>query len=477
MDQFDVIIIGAGPAGYVCAIRCAQLGLKTACVDNWQDENNKPRPGGTCLNAGCIPSKVLLESSEYYYQLLHQAADHGIKTGKVSIDINIMMQRKHKIVHQLTSGIQQLFKANGVSMITGQGRLLANKVVQVKQHKKTHLLQAEHIVLASGSRSMQIPSAPLDGEQIVDSRGALSFTRAPEKLVVIGAGVIGLELGSVWRRLGSKVILLEAQEQFLSMVDRQIAAQALTYFKKCGLDIRLSSRLTASDIVKKGRKREVKLTYQQNGETGHLLADKVLVAVGRQPNTQHLFADEVDLLLDERGRIHVDKYCRTNLPGIYAIGDVVRGPMLAHKGSEEGMAVAQTIAGTPSVINTDVIPSVVYTLPEIAWVGKTEQQLQTEGIAYQSGVFPFSANGRAKAMQAEQGMVKILAQAQTDQILGVHIIGDGASELIAQAVTGMEFSASAEDIARTIFAHPTLSEAIHEAAMAVDNRAIHKINN
>ncbi len=475
MENFDVIVIGAGPAGYVAAIRCAQLGLKTACVDEWKNDQGKASLGGTCLNAGCIPSKALLESSEHYYQLRHEIADHGIKLSSLSLDLKQMMQRKNDIVRQLTQGIRQLFKANGVQFFSGHGLLKADKIVQVQASKK-RLLRGENIILASGSKPMQIPVARTDQKFIVDSSAALNFDKVPQCLAIIGAGVIGLELGSVWKRLGSEVILLEAQEKFLPVADEKIASLALKAYKKSGLDIRLAARVSATEIITRNRKKQVQITYVQNNQQKQIVVDKVLVAVGRVPNTSQLFDHDVDLLMDESGHIHVDGYCRTNLPGVYAIGDVVRGPMLAHKGSEEAMAVAETIAGIQSTVELDRIPSVIYTLPEIAWVGKNEQMLKAEAIAYKSGIFPYAANGRALAMKAMTGQVKILSDKQSDQILGVHILGVNASELIAQAVIAMEFESTAEDLARTVFAHPTLSEAMHEAALAVDKRAIHKIN-
>jgi len=468
--SYDVIVIGAGPAGYVAAIRCAQLGMKTVCVDNWLNINGQPSLGGTCLNVGCIPSKALLESSELYEMSQKDLAGHGISVGDTSIDVHKMMGRKDGVVNDLTSGIDQLFKANGVEFVAGSGKLLTNKRVRVKTaDKKTQTLSAENIILATGSHSVDIPAAPLDNDRIVDSTGALSFDSVPKHLGIIGAGVIGLELGSVWRRLGAQVTLLEAQDQFLSIADQSTANDALRLFKKQGLDIRLGARVTATKV----NKDHVAVSYEDNDGEHSLDCDKLIVAVGRRPNSQGLFDPEAQLLLDEWGFAHVNKHCQTNIPGVYAIGDVVRGPMLAHKGSEEGMMVAERIAGEATEVNYATIPSVIYTMPELAWVGKTEQELKKEGIAYTVGRFPFAANGRARAAGDTTGYVKILADAGNDHILGIHILGRQASELIAQAVIAMEFAANSEDLALTIFAHPTLSEAMHEAALDAQGRAIH----
>jgi len=473
--KYDVVIIGAGPAGYVSAIRCAQLGLKTACVDNWLDDQGQHRLGGTCLNVGCIPSKALLDSSEHYYQLNHEFTEHGIKADNISLDLSKMMARKTRITHELSSGIRSLFLANKVDLHCGFGQLQRNNKVQVSpkdKNKQSYHIDAENVILATGSKPIDIPVAPIDNNNIVDSSGAISFTSIPKRLAVIGAGIIGLELGSVWSRLGSKVILLEAQEEFLPVADKLISAEALRNFSKQGLDIRLGARVTSSSIGKK----QTSISYEQNNEQKRIMVDHVLVAVGRAPYTKNLCANDVELILDESGFVDVDKHCRTNLPGVYAIGDIVRGPMLAHKGSEEGLAVAETIIGNKTQINMDVLPSVVYTVPEIAWVGKTEQALLKEDIPFNSGIFPFAANGRAKAMNSDAGQIKILSHAKTDRILGVHILGPFASEILQQAVIAIEFEGSTEDLARSIFSHPSLSEALHEAALAVDNRAIHAVN-
>jgi len=476
--HYDVVVIGAGPAGYVAAIRCSQLGLNTACVDKWFDDKGNHHPGGTCLNAGCIPSKALLESSEHYHLLNQELQDHGIHVEKVRLDIGQMMAHKEQVVSKLTRGISQLLKANQVSLYQGHACLMAENKIKITHpaNETAQWLQAENVILAPGSESMQIPVAEIDHAFIVDSSDALAFSEVPRSLGIIGAGVIGLELGSVWSRLGAEVTLLEAQDQFLTMADENISKLALSQFKKSGLKVMLGARVTETNVIKKGKKQHVSVRYQKNNQDEELTVDKLLVAVGRVPLSDQLISPEVDLLFDENGFIDVDKHCRTNLPNIYAIGDAVRGPMLAHKGSEEGMAVAETIAGNPVTINLELIPSVIYTLPEIAWVGKTENMLITQGIEYKSGVFPFAANGRAVAVHNSVGQVKILSDAATDQILGVHIIGPSASELIAQAVIAMEFQGSAEDLARTTFAHPTLSEAVHEAALACDKRAIHMIN-
>jgi len=474
--DFDVIIIGAGPAGYVCAIRCAQLGFKTACVDNWINLQEKNSLGGTCLNVGCIPSKALLQSSELYEQAQKEFEQHGIKLASVELDLKTMMQRKNKVVSELTAGIAALFKANKITSIAGNGKLLADKKVEVVQGKEKTFYSAEHIIIASGSSSIELAVAPLTDDLIVDSSGALSFDSVPDKVGVIGAGVIGLELGSVWRRLGSKVSVLEAQDVFLPLADQQIARDALRQYKKQGLDVRLNARLLNTKIITVKNTKQIEVTYQDEKGEQKVVFDKLIVAVGRKPNTDYVFDNEADLILDERGFIHVNDQCETSQPGVYAIGDVVRGPMLAHKGSEEGMMVAELIAGKHAAINYDLIPAVIYTHPEVAWVGKTEQQLKAAGENYKVGSFPFVASGRAKAQGETSGMVKILSQAETDRILGVHIMGSDASELIAQAVIAMELGASAEDIALTVFAHPSLAEAVHEAALAVDNRAIHIVN-
>ena len=471
--HYDVIVVGAGPAGYVAAIRCSQLGLQTACIDDWREPDGRPTLGGTCLNAGCIPSKALLDSSEIYHRLQKNVANHGILIDGLRLDVAAMMSRKQRLVRGLTDGIAQLFKSNGITWLQGRGQLLDGKRVEFTPHGSVdaqETIDADHIILASGSRPIALDAAPVDGELIVDSSMALTFDEVPARLGIIGAGVIGLELGSLWGRLGAQVTLLEAQDGFLTMTDDRIAQEALRTFAKQGLDIRLGAR-----VVSTNRKdTEVEVQYQDGDGTHELKMDKLLVAVGRLPYTDGLAAPEAGLLLDEKGCINVDERYGTNIPGVYAVGDVIRGPMLAHKGSEEGVAVAEIIAGGRKTgIDYNTVPSVVYTHPEIAWVGRTEQDLKTLGIKYRSGMFPFAASGRARAMDDPNGLVKVLADAATDRLLGVHIIGPCASELIAEAVLAMEFGASSEDVARTIHAHPTLSEALHEAALAVDGRAIH----
>lgn len=474
-SDYDVIVIGAGPAGYVAAIRCAQLGLNTACIDNWLDERGKPSLGGTCLNVGCIPSKALLQSTELYEQAKQQFSTHGIQLDGLGFDLQKMMQRKTRVVSDLTQGIATLLKSNKVTSIHGTAKLLADNQVSVCSDNTAdkQYYSARHIIIASGSSPVELSAAPLEQDVIVDSSGALAFNDVPGKLGVIGAGVIGLELGSVWRRLGSEVVILEAQDTFLSIADEQIAADALRLFNQQGLDIRLNARLIGTEVIQKGEASQVEVHYQDEYGDQREIFDRLIVAVGRKPNTDYIADEAAGLVLDERGFIHVDDNCETSMPGVYAIGDVVRGPMLAHKGSEEGMMVAELIAGKFAQINYDLIPSVIYTHPEIAWVGKSEAQLKAAGEDYRVGSFPFIASGRARAQGETAGQVKILAHADSDRVLGVHIMGSHASELIAQAVVAMQLGASAEDLALTVFAHPTLSEALHEAALAIDQRAIH----
>lgn len=474
-QEYDVVIIGAGPAGYVAAIRCAQLGMKTACIDKWLDENNKPRLGGTCLNVGCIPSKALLESSELYAQSAHNLVQHGIDAAEITLNLKQMMDRKNNVVNTLTFGIESLFKSNKIDWIQGAATIannddLVNKRVNVQLHDNTALtLQAGNIIIATGSSPVNLSIAPVDNINIVDSSGALAFESVPKTLGIIGAGVIGLELGSVWQRLGAKVTIFEAQDAFLSFTDHLIAKESLKQFKSQGLDIRLNTRLisAASDT------HAVEVSYQDVEGQQSATFEKLVIAVGRCPNSEGLFEDETDLVIDEGCFIHVNEQCETSIPGIYAIGDIVRGPMLAHKGSEEGIMVAELIAGNYREVNYQLIPSVIYTHPELAWVGKTEQELKSIGIDYKVGTFPFAASGRAQAVNETTGMIKVISHASTDRILGVHILGAKASEIIAQAVIAMELGASAEDIALTMFAHPTFSEAFHEAALAVSGNALH----
>ncbi len=471
MADFDVIVLGGGPGGYVAAIRCAQLGLKTACIDDCVDEQGKPSLGGVCLNVGCIPSKALLETSHHFYRARHDFPAHGINTGDVQIDVAAMQRRKQQVVKSLTGGIALLFAKHKVTHIKGHGCLLAERRVRViaGEAGDEQEFSAGNIIVATGSTPVELAEAPFDGERIVDSTGALAFTAVPKRLGVIGGGVIGLELGSVWSRLGAKTTLLVRGEQFLANVDQQLARAVQQDLVDEGLDIRLGAKLVS---IRKSAK-QITVTYADGDGEHKLQVDKLLVAAGRRSNTGDIGAEDIGLKLDARGFIDVDGDCRTNLPGIFAIGDVVRGPMLAHKASEEGVAVAERIAGQQPEVNYATIPFVIYTWPEIAWVGRSSEQLQADGIDFESGVFPFLANGRAHAAGETQGMVKILADAHTDRILGVHIYGANASELIGEAVVAMEFAASAEDLARSIHAHPTLSEAIHEAALAVDKRPIH----
>ncbi len=471
MDQYDVVVIGGGPGGYVAAIRCAQLGLKTACVERGVQPQGKATLGGTCLNVGCIPSKALLDSSHHYEHLQLHAKDHGISAKEITIDVGAMQKRKNKIVKTLTQGITGLFKKYGVNWVEGSGKLTAGSRVEVNDREGTLVstLEAKNIVIATGSVPAAISSATVDEKTIVDSTGALAFDDVPETLGVIGAGVIGLELGSVWRRLGAKVVILEALPDFLPSADKDVAKEAKKLFGRQGLDIRLGTKVTATETSDS----EVTVTYENTDGEQTLEVDKLIVAVGRVPNTEGLGAKASGLQLNEHGFIDVDAQCRTNLDGVYAIGDVVRGPMLAHKASEEGMAVAERIAGQSPQIDLELVPWVIYTWPEIAWVGATEQALKARDRTLATGKFPFMASGRGRAMGETDGFIKIIADAQNDTVLGVHIIGPGASELIAEAVLAMEFGASAEDIARTVHAHPTLSEGMHEAALGVDSRTIH----
>jgi dihydrolipoamide dehydrogenase len=472
-EKYDVVIIGAGPAGYVAAIKAAQLGLNTACVEQWLDEKGKILLGGTCLNVGCIPSKALLDSSYKFAETRDHLGVHGISVEAPKIDVAAMIGRKDKIVKQLTGGIAGLFKHNGVTAISGTGKVIAGAKVEVTDKDgNVQIIEASNIIVAAGSVPVNIPPAPLDNDYIIDSTGALELTEVPARLGVIGAGVIGLELGSVWGRLGSDVVVLEALEEFLPMVDAQIAKETAKILKKQGLDIRLGARVTNAE-VKDGA---VAVSFSTaDGEYVETF-DKLIVAVGRRPRSEELFTTDSGLTLDERGYIYVNDFCETEAPHVYAIGDIVRGPMLAHKGSEEGIMVVERIAGKQAQMNYDCIPSVIYTHPEVASVGKTEQELKADGIDYKIGVFPFVASGRALASNEAEGMVKLIAHAETDRILGCHIVGPSAADLVQQAVIAMEFGSSAEDLALTVFAHPTLSEALHEAALAVDGHAIHIAN-
>jgi dihydrolipoamide dehydrogenase len=472
-DNYDVVVIGAGPAGYPAAIRAAQHKLKVACVDEWKNTDGSYTFGGTCLNAGCIPSKALLESSELYQRAKDEFSVHGIKLAEVKLDLAQMQKRRAAVVKTMTQGIAALFKANGVVGIQGHGKLLpGNQVLVTAPDGSERTLQAKHVILASGSTPIRLDSVPHDGKFIIDSWNALELDAVPARLGVIGAGVIGLELGSVWRRLGSEVTVLEALTDFLPIVDQAIAKEAQRHFKRQGLDIKLGAKVARAAVS--GGAVDVVYTDAHGEHT--LKVDKLVVAVGRRPFTQNLFAAGIGVELDARGFIPVDEHCRTSAANVWAIGDVVRGPMLAHKGKEEGIMAAELIAGRYGEMNYKVIPSVIYTAPEIAWVGQTEEQVKAAGRAYKVGSFPFAASGRARAMEQAQGMAKIVSAKDDDEILGVHVIGPMAGELISEAVLAMEYSASTEDLQRTIHAHPTLSEALHEAALAADKIAIDSIN-
>jgi dihydrolipoamide dehydrogenase len=469
-QTFDLVVLGAGPAGYVAALRAAQLGMRVACIDNNVEAGGKPSLGGTCLNVGCIPSKALLESSEHFHRCKEELKDHGIAAGNVNIDVPAMIARKNKIVRGLASGVATLFAKHKVVSIPGTARLLGGTKVEVAPLAggDAETIEGKNIIIATGSSPRDIDAVPTDGKTIVDSAGALDFEAVPEKLGIIGAGVIGLELGSVWRRLGSQVVLLEAMDTFLPGADEQIADVAYKEMTKQGLDIRLGARVVGAKSGKDG----VKVSFENGKGRQDLELSKLVVAVGRKPNTLGLNVTEVGLLLDERGYIHVDDYCRTNLPHVFAVGDVVRGPMLAHKASEEAVMVVERLAGQGSRVSYDAIPWVIYTSPEIAWVGKTERQLRAQARDYKAGVFPLSANGRARAMGETVGLTKVLADKRTDRILGVHMMAPVASEMIAEAVLAMELGASTEDLQRTVHAHPSLAETTHEAALAADGRAL-----
>ena len=470
--QFDVIVIGGGPGGYIAAIRAAQLGMNVACIDEWKNAAGGPAPGGTCTNVGCIPSKALLQSSEHFEHANKHFEEHGISTGKVSMDVAKMLARKDNVVKQNNDGILYLFKKNKVTFFHGRGSFVkaAEGGYEIKvSGKSEESLSAKQVILATGSNARALPGVPFDEETVLSNDGALRVGAVPKKLALIGSGVIGLEMGSVWRRLGAEVTILEGLPTFLGAVDEQIAKEAKKAFDKQGLKIELGVKVGEVKTGKKG----VSIAYTDaKGQAQTLEADKLVVSIGRVPNTIGLNAEAVGLQLDERGAIVVDADCKTNLPGVWAVGDVVRGPMLAHKAEEEGVAVAERIAGQHGHVNFNTIPWVIYTSPEIAWVGRTEQQLKADGVQYKAGTFPFLANGRARALGDTTGMVKFLADAKTDEILGVHIVGPMASELISEAVVAMEFRASAEDIARICHAHPSLSEATKEAALAVDKRTL-----
>ena len=466
--MFDVIVIGSGPAGYVAAIKASQLGLKTLCIEESIDSAGKINLGGTCLNVGCIPSKTLLDSSHRYYEANKNLSEHGIKIGKLELDLNSMMKRKDDIVNKLTGGISGLFSANKVQSISGRGKVTSTNTVEVtKSDGSVENVESKNIIIATGSKPIEIPSA-IFGENIVDSTGALSFEKVPETLGVVGAGIIGLELGSVWSRLGSKVTVIEALDEFLPMADKDISKESLKEFKKQGLDIQLSSKVIKSSE----QKDSVSVSYEYKGKEVKKKFDKLIVAVGRYPNSSGVIDKTLNISVNN-GFIEVNEFCQTSVSNIWAVGDVVRGPMLAHKGSEEGIMVAERIAEKHAQVNYDLVPSVIYSHPEIAWVGNNEDELKSKNISYKVGKFPFAASGRALAVDQSVGFVKVLSDKKTDTILGVHVFGPAAAEIVQQALISMEFGASSEDIALTMFSHPTVSEAFHEAALAANNQAIH----
>ena len=468
--EYDVVVIGGGPGGYVAAIKASQLGLKTACVEFDEDSSGKVKLGGTCLNVGCIPSKSLLDSSYKFQQISESFDEHGIKVSKPSYDLSKMMQRKDEIVTKLTGGVAHLFKHNKVESIHGKGKLIsANEVEVTKAKGKKEILKAKNIILATGSRPINIPSVPWNGTTVVGSSGALEFNKTPKKLAIIGAGVIGLELGSVWSRLGAHVDIYEAEKSLLPMLDDDISRLIDREFRKQNLNIHLGSFVKGSKKSRKG----VSLEIEIDGKVNSVDYEKVIVAVGRRPFTENLLSESINLSLDEKGFVPVNEFCQTSIDNVYAVGDIVRGPMLAHKAMEEGVMVAERIAGKRMEVNYDLVPSVIYTHPEIAWVGKTEKDLKAENIDYKKGSFPFSASGRALASGDSVGFVKMLADKETDEVLGVQIFGNSASEILQQGLIGMEFSASSEDFGLTMFSHPTVSEALHEAALAVNKKAIH----
>ncbi len=473
--KWDVVVIGAGPAGYVAAIRCSQLGLKTLCVDEWRDHKGYPSLGGTCLNVGCIPSKALLESSHMYHQAQQGLEQHGITVPSVALDVKAMQARKNRVVKDLTQGVLTLLDVNNVEVIHGRAKITAVDTIVIssrKTRKELNKIKAKNIIIATGSSPVRLQQVMLEDDYILDSAAALELDEVPERLGIIGAGAIGLELGSVWSRLGSEVILLEAMQGFLAMADSKIASLAKRSFTKQSLDIHLNARLISAKVNNK----KVEVLYEDKKGEHKEVFDKLIIAVGRKPNSDRVFGEELGIERDERCYILVNKKCQTSVPNIYAIGDVVGGPMLAHKASEEGIMVAELIAGKHAEIDYNLIPSVIYTQPEIAWVGKTEQACRDAGIKINVGSFPFVASGRARAMAQTEGLVKIIADAETDVVLGVHVFSTQASELISQAVLMMEMQATAEDMALTVFAHPTLSEAMHEAALSVHGRAIHVKN-
>ncbi len=472
-SQFDVLVIGGGPGGYIAAIRAAQLGFKTACAESnpYADPKGEPRLGGTCLNVGCIPSKALLHTSHMFAEVDHSFADQGIKVGKASIDVSTMIARKAKVVDQLTQGIKGLFKKNKVTMLSGHGSFVSKAEDGWKMKVGDQSVEAKQVIVATGSTARHLPDVPVDNTLICDNIGALELDAVPKRLGLIGSGVIGLEMGSVWRRLGSEVTILEAMDSFLAATDQDVAKEAQKVFTKQGLDIKLGVKV--GSITPAKNKKSVTVEYEDKDGKQKAVFDTLIVSVGRVPNTDGLNADAVGLKIDDRGFVEVDEHCKTNLPGVWAVGDVVRGPMLAHKAMEEAVMVAEMMDGQAGHCDFNTVPWVIYTSPEIAWVGKTEQQLKAEGVEYRTGKIPFAANGRALGQGDTTGFVKVIACANTDRVLGVHIVGNNASELIAEAVVTMEFRGAAEDLARICHAHPTLSETVHEAALAVHKRPLH----
>jgi dihydrolipoamide dehydrogenase len=473
--EFDVVVIGAGPGGYIAAIRAAQLGKTVACIEKWKNPAGALKLGGTCLNVGCIPSKALLASSEEFENASHHLSEHGIGVSDVKIDITKMMARKDGIVEKMTSGIEYLFKKNKITWMKGHGKFVGKNErgvqIEVSGEGEAEVVSAKNVIIATGSKARHLPNVPVDNQLIADNEGALAFDSVPKKVVVIGAGVIGLELGSVWRRLGADVTVLEALPQFLGSADDALAKEAAKLFKKQGLEIHLGVNVDEVKTTGEG----VTIAYtDKDGKTQSLEADRLIVSVGRVPNTDNLGLEAIGLKVNERGFIDVDEHCRTVVPNVYAIGDVVRGPMLAHKAEDEGVLVAELIDEQKPHIDYNCIPWVIYTEPEIAWVGKTEQQLKAEGREIKTGQFPFSINGRALGIAKTEGFVKMIADAKTDELLGVHIISANASDLIAEAVVAMEFKAAAEDIGRICHPHPSLSEVMREAALGVDKRSLNK---
>lgn len=472
-DNYDLIVIGGGTGGYPAAIRAGQLGMKTACINAWLNRDGKPAYGGTCLNAGCIPSKALLESSEMFHRAGHELAVHGVKVSAPELDLAAMQSRKNKISTGLTGGIGALFKANGVTGLEGKARLLGDGKVEYTSHGgEKKVFSAKHIIVATGSEPVELKIAPFDHQRICDSWDALEFDAVPGRLGIIGAGVIGVELGSVWARLGAKVTILEALPTFLPMVDQTIAKDAQRQFTKQGLDIRLGAKVLSA----KAGAKDVKVEYESEGKTLTETFDKLIVAVGRRPYTEGLNAQGVGLELDPRGFVKVDRNYKTNLPGVYATGDVIGGMMLAHKAIEEGVALVEQLHGEKTEVNYNAVPSVIYTAPEVAWVGLSEEQAKAQGHEVKTGTSPFAANGRAKALEAATGTIKVISDAKTDRILGVHMVGPYVSEILQSVVVALEFGATTADLQLTMHGHPTLAEALHEAYLAVDGRAIHAIN-